>query len=394
MIRSSNKAFLIASVASLSFAAPAWADVTAEEIGNRLGRLMASEAVALHWDAIDGSGNDFILRGARAEAKDGGVPAVIGDITLRNVTEIDGGDYRVDEMEIPSFSISRAGLTVVMTGALMEGLLLAGPNSTDPLAGKMISESARINEMSASSGGSELFSMSNFSYQIERSNDGWDMTYTGAAEKFSSDLSKIEDPQAAAMLAALQIQQISGSMETAGSWSLKTGKAGLDKFDITFDNRGKIGLTTSMDGYTQAFMKATDEARAAAANGTPEQAQAQGLALLGLQQQITISSASLRYDDASFAMRALEMAAATQNARASDLPGTAQMMLPMLLPQYLPPDMVQQVTAELVKFLREPKNIEVSIAPAEPVALFVLSAGMGDPKATAAALGLKVVANQ
>lgn len=176
--------------------------------------------------------------------------------------------------------------------------------------------------------------------------------------------------------------------------SLKSGRSNLEQFDVTFDNQGEIGLTADIGGYTQEFFKAMEQIQKNAAGATPEKTQAQALATLGLMQQLTIANATLRYDDASFAMRALEIAAATQNARASDLPGTAQMLLPMLLPQYLPPEMVQQVTAEAVEFLRDPKNIEIQLNPPKPAPLMLLLGAKDDPKTLVEVFGLTINANQ
>lgn len=394
MIRFSNTKLLLAATVSICLTTPVLADVTADELGSRLGKLMTGEGARLSWDSIEGSGSEFMLKGMKAESNSGGDAATIGDVPLREVTELDGGDYRVGEIEFPSLSITRSGLTLTLNGVSMQGLLVPGPNSTDPMAGQLMSDSAHVAELTATSAGRNLFRMSDLVYEVERSEDGMDLTYVAEAEEFSSDLSKVEDPRVAMALKALQIDKINGSMATEGGWSMKSGQLDLKKFEVTFDDQGKIGLSTSIGGYTQDYFKAVNEARAASANATPEQRQAQALAMLGLMQQLTLNSATIRYDDASFAMRALEMAAATQNARAADLPGTAQMLLPMVLPQYLPAELVQPVTAETVKFLTDPKNLEIKFNPPQPAPVMLLLGIQQDPKTALKALGLSVLANQ
>lgn len=394
MTRFQTSALLVATIAGLTLSSPGRAEVTADEIGKRLSNLIERQSFKLTWDSIDGSAGDFVMRGVRSAATQGGAATVLGDLPLHNVTEIDGGDYRIGEVEFPVLMINREGVNITMSDVVLEGVLLTGANSTDPMAGIMFSERGRMGEVTATKRADVAFRLTNLNYAAQRSNGGWDNTYSASAERFSSDLSMAKDPQVLTALTALQLLQINGRMEMRGSMSLKSGRSRIDQFDITFDNQGKIGMTADIGGYTREFYDALSQIQQSTLNATPEQAQAQGLAMFGLMQQLTLSGASLRYDDASFAMRALEMAAATQNARAADLPGTAQMLLPMMLGQYLPADMVQQVTTEVVKFLGDPRNIEIRLSPAQPVPMMSLAGAAADPKAVAATLGLTVKANQ
>lgn len=217
MIRHPRAIFIAATVAGLSFTMPAIAEVTAEEIGKRLSRLMDNQAVSLTWDSIDGSGNEYTIRGAKAQPKEDGDAAPLGDVSLRNVSELDGGDYVVGEMELPSLSIASSGVTVTLTGALMEGVLLAGPQSRDPMANRFLAERGRIDDVAVRRDETELFQMSNFHYVSQRSNDGWDMTYSGAADRFSSDLSKIDDPKVIAALTPLQLLRLAAKWKCAAA---------------------------------------------------------------------------------------------------------------------------------------------------------------------------------
>jgi len=392
MIRVSRTAIAFAFMLGLPTAA--FAEVTAEEIGNRLNQTLQGQDFKLIWDSIEGSGSDYTLKGVKVanEAVPQGV--ALGDVQLSNVTELDGGDYRVGDMTLPNWQFEQAGMTIAMNGMRVGGLPLVAPGSSDPLAGYLIGESMQMKAVTISSGGKNLFLMSNVNASSERSNEGRDLAYVTTAEQFSSDLSGIESPSTKAMLEALQLLKIDGRMSTRGTWSLESGIAEIQQFDIDVANQGKISLATKIGGYTEEFLKSMRELQKNAANATPEQQQAQGMAALGLLQQLTLGSASVRYDDATFAMRALEVAAATQNARAADLPATAQMLAPMMLGQYLPDDMVQPVTAELVKFLKDPKNFEIKIAPAQPLPMMMLGGVAIDPKSTIKALNLTVTANQ
>lgn len=397
MIQLSSKTYWAAAVAGLSFSSPVWAEVTADEIGKRLNRVLAGQATTFSWDAVEGSGSSFVLKNVRASSQQAGSqPVTIGDVPLSDVTEMDDGDYRIGRVEVPSMSRSQNGVDAQMSEIVFEGMRLTGETSTDPLAGGLLADRTSIAHAGVSRAGQKLFELQNLTYSVNRSADLNEMTYECGADKFSSDMSGAKDPGTQAVLSQLQLTQISGKLECAGNWSLNTGITELTQFDILVENQGKIGLTVTINGYTRDLFKAmTGLQQKAAEAATPEQAQAQGAEMIGLmQKQLNLVGATLRYDDASFAMRALEMAAATQNARAADLPATAQMLMPMVLPQYLPAELVQPVTAEVVKFLKDPKSLEIKLNPPQPLPLQALVTAGSDPKAAVKNLGLSVKVNQ
>lgn len=385
---------LLGAVFSVPAALPAFADVEVGEVESRLKTMFTSQGVVAEWTGITEDGEDFTVSGLSVTLPGDTAKLPLGDFELTGVEELDNGDYRVDEITIPAFKTSKDGLDVSLSEIVVTGALLNAADSTDPLAGTLVPEKLSLASMNVGAAGKTLFALTNLAYDIKRSNDGKDMAYVAKAERFSGDFSSIADPNAIGVLAALQLVKIDGNLVTAGNLSLDSGLLSMSQFDIAVDNAGKIGMTLDAGGYTADFLKATRELNKSLAGSTPEQQQAQGIAALGLMQQLTLNKMTLRYDDASFAMRALEFAAATQNARAADLPATAQFMLPMALAAYVPAELLQVITAEVVKFLKDPKSIQISIAPAQPIPFALLGQAAGDPKALIQQLGLSVTANQ
>ena len=70
-------------------------------------------------------------------------------------------------------------------------------------------------------------------------------------------------------------------------------------------------------------------------------------------------------------------------------------MVPIMIAQLNMPDLQNQISAAVTKFLDDPKNIEIKAAPAAPVAApMIMGAAMGAPQTLPQVLGVTVNANQ
>ncbi len=78
----------------------------------------------------------------------------------------------------------------------------------------------------------------------------------------------------------------------AGSWQPTDGRMALSQYDISVENAGTIGMTFDFGGYTPDFIKSMQEMqKQMAAQPDGADSSAQGMAMLGLMQQLTLHSA-------------------------------------------------------------------------------------------------------
>jgi hypothetical protein len=122
---------------------------------------------------------------------------------------------------------------------------------------------------------------------------------------------------------------------------------------------------------------------------------AQGLAMLGLMQQLTFHSASLRFDDDSLTGKALDFVAAQQGVKAADLANQAKAIVPFLMAQLNNPEFTSQATTAISAYLDDPKSIEVSAEPdnAVPFAMIMAGAMSPSPQDLLKTLAVTVTAN-
>ncbi|TGT22386.1 hypothetical protein EN815_34445, partial [Mesorhizobium sp. M4B.F.Ca.ET.172.01.1.1] len=128
--------------------------------------------------------------------------------------------------------------------------------------------------------------------------DGKAMNFTANTEKFTADLSLVDDPKSKEAIEALGYQNISGNIDMAGSWQPSDGKMELSKYDISVENAGTLGMTFNLGGYTVDFIKSMQEMqKKLASQREGADNSAQGMARLGLLQQLSFNGASIRYQD-------------------------------------------------------------------------------------------------
>jgi hypothetical protein len=370
-----------------------------DAFGTRLKAVLAAQGAEINWTGISEDGTQVVLSGVTigGKGKPDNEKANLGDVTLDNVTE-DNGGYKIGTLSFQDYtSPEQDGMTVAISGASVTGLNVPAEGATDTLSSLLMYENAKLANVSVKKGDAEVFGMNDLHLEITPSGDGKPMEFSGAAEGFTADLSQTEDPQSKAVIEALGYQNIKGSFEMAGSWQPSDGHIGLSQYDITVDDAGTLGMTFDLGGYTTDFVKQLQEMQkqmAAAPEGADNSAA--GMQILGMMQQLTFHSASIRWDDDSLTKKVIEFAAKSSGQKPEDMVNQAKAMVPFLMAQLNNPDLTTEVTEAVNTYLTEPKSLEISAEPDKEVPFAVIMAGgmSGAPQELIKTLGVSVSANE
>jgi hypothetical protein len=368
-------------------------DTTA--VADRLKALLANQGVDISWSGISGDASSMVMEGVTVKPTSEKEALPIGNVRLEGVNEQDGG-FAIASVSTEAFSRTEDGATLEVSPFVMRDLTIPAEGSTDPLASLLMYKSAELASMSVKVGDKTAFSMQNFSVEVTPPEDGEAMEFSGKAEKFTGDLSLVEDPQSREVINALGYQTISGSIEVEGSWQPSDGQMTLSQYDIKVDDAGTFGMTFNVGGYTMDFVKQLQEMQKKMAE-KPEGADnsAEGMAMLGLLQQLTFHGASIRFDDDSLTNKVLEYVAKQQGMTAKDIANQAKAIVPFGMAQLNNPELTAQVTAAVSKFLDDPQSIEISAKPGAPVPFALIMAnGMSNPLELPKTLGVSVTANE
>lgn len=381
--------------ATVSIAAMTTQGASAQDVDAALERfkaLMADQSLALDWENAEISGDSAVLTGVTAGTEDGSVP--VGDLTVTGVAETDIG-YTIDSVVMESYLLEAEGNRVSVEDVELTGLILADDDADSPLAGLLFYETATMGTLSVAAKGTEVFSMSDLELTVTEPSDTAPMDFTGTSGGFAVDLSTVEDPRARQTIEALGYETLEGNFAMAGTWNPTDGQLALTQNDIMLDEVGTLGITIDLGGYTPEFAKALSEMQRQMAESGGASDEAQGMAMLGLMQQLSLNGVEITFEDDSVTGRALEFAAAQQGVTADNLANQLKGMLPFVLGQLNAPELTMQATQAISAFLDDPQNLRIAAEPAQPVPFALIAAGaMSSPQALIGQLGVVVEANQ
>lgn len=367
-------------------------DATA--VAERLKSTLSKQGTEISWASVNGSGGTVTLEGVTVSVAGAPEKINLGNLTLEGVAEADGG-YTIGSAKFPEYSINQDGVSFEMKGTAINGLVLPAEGSTDPLAGMLFYDTADVASIDVKMGDKQVFALQGAHAAMTKPNGDQPMAFTVDIPTMSADLTAIPDPQTQAVITELGYQQIKGLVKMAGSWNPQSGQMALSQYDMTVNDAGTLGITFDLSGYTPEFIKSLQELqKQMAAQPAGGDQSAQGMAMLGLMQQLTFNAAAVKFTDASLTNKVLEYVAKMQGQKPADIANMAKAMVPFGMAQLNNPELTTQVTNAVSAFLDSPKSLTVSAKPASPVPFAVLMAGgMGDPTTLPKTLGVSVSAN-
>lgn len=367
----------------------------ANRLGERIKAAMQKQGISVDWSNISQNGSQVVLEGVTFGAPNAPSRSEpIGNVTLDGVTEENGG-YNIGTITFPNFAGTDQGLSYSADNITISGLTIPSETETDPIANLMLYDSAQVGSVAIRKDATDLFTMSNMRAEIDRANDKG-ISFNANAERFTANLGASPDARTKAVVEAMGYQTINGNLEMEGSWTPTDGRLQLSQYDINVENAGTLGITVDIGGYTPELIKSMQEIQTQMAAQQPgADNSAQGLAMLGLMQQITFSSMAIRFDDASLTQKVIDFVAKQQNVQPSDIVNQAKAVIPFAMAQLQNQQLADQATTAVGQFLDSPSSIEIAARPAQPVPVAqIAGTASGNPLELLRQLNVSVTANQ
>jgi hypothetical protein len=389
MITMNFKRQLSSSAVLLALATVAHAEVDTKKLTDAIAAQMAGSGMTLTIGSSEVSGSNVIAKDVSFSVPNS-EPVKLGDVTLENVSE-DGDGYLVGKISAPAFDKVDGDNTVKFGGASMNNVHVAGASETDPVKKLFLYESIEMGTFKLDYKGKEAVSVEGAKFTMSPYKPGETLLFDGQFTGIHADFSVATDPKIIETFATLGYSQINGVIGAKGSWNPVDGRIEMtETFD--FKDVGLLNLVMDITGYTPKFVTDLQQMNKSL-EGKDDGAK--GLAFLGLMQQLTFNSVSLRFDDASLTGRVLDFTAKQGNQKREDVINQAKGVVPVLAMQLQDPEFAQKVSAAVSAYLDSPKNIEIKAAPATPLSFAILAAtATTSPVALIKQLGLSVTANQ
>jgi hypothetical protein len=334
--------------------------------------------------------NDLVLGPKDAE------PLKVGSVRLEKVSETDGGGFLIGRIAAPEFSSEEEGMKIFFGGASLENLTIAGPGETDPIKKLLLTTGGTIGKVTVSSADGEIFAMNGANYTMSPYKPGETMNFAMSFDGIATDFTKVPDEKTRKAMADIGYDKLTGKITYAGTWNTTDGRMTVDDMSYIVDNAAALKMTFDISGYTPAFVASIQEMnkQMAAAGNNEQAAQAQGLAMLGLMQQLTFNSATIRVEDASLTGKLLDYTAKQQGTDRATIVNQSKGALPFLLAQLQNPEFAQKITEAVSAYLDNPKSLTVKAAPPAAVPFAqIMAAGMSAPQTIPQVLGVTVTAN-
>lgn len=356
-------------------------------------------AATLDGDTITVDGAKVTLAGMEGETWN-----IDTTLTFTGVADTENGGFTADKLTIPDvdteFSEDPVG-HVSLVDIVASDLYLPPADQVNVTALLESVGSFTTGPLKVTRDGADFLSVDSIEAINEFSYDDAD-ALSNINSSFSvkgiwADLQAVseEDAEAGATIQALGLTEINGDITQNMTWSMADGHIVIEDFLFDFADIGAINFRADIAGFTPAVLEKIYAMQASSAGAASDEAQAQQMMVgMELLQALTLTSSSLRYDDAGLAPKLLDMFAAQSGAdRASFVEGL-KAMVPQLVGQAGIPALTNMVVPAANAFLDDPKSFEVAVRPATPTTLLVLSAAAANPAGLISALGLAVTANQ
>ncbi|MBP1882728.1 hypothetical protein [Sinorhizobium mexicanum] len=387
---------MMASAALLTLAGPAFA-LDGADMMKKLDAALSANGTSIRFDKADVNGDVVTVTGVKLQmAANPGEAANIGNVTFEGVEERENGGYYAETVTLPDINVSQEGSSFSARNLSIGGLSIPGNPAGDTINDILLYETAGTGPIVVNVKGKDVFTVESTEANLTRQENDAGFDFDASLAGLKADLSDVEDAKAKEAIEKLGLTTLDGEVTMKGSWALQSGNLALNEYALDFKNVGRLNIAMDFSGYTLQFMKALQEAtKAAEANPNKEEAnQAMGLAMMGLMQQLTFNSASIRFDDASITKKALDYAGSQQGVTGDQLAQSLKGLVPIMMAQLNVPELQNQVSAAVNAFLDGPKSLTISAKPEKPVPFpMIMGAAMGAPNTIPSVLGVKVTAN-
>ncbi|MFC3703680.1 hypothetical protein ACFOOL_02780 [Devosia honganensis] len=396
---------LATGLASLALLQPV-AALDAEAFVDRVEQVYKVMGYELSFGAATVAGDDVIVDGVAVGfvGVDQDPTEFDTELTFAGVHENDDGSYSVRQFSVPDIDTvfaSEPEGRLTLTGVVAEGLWLppAGETGAENLLRTV--RHLATGPLAVSRDGETVLAYDSLDVVSEFALDDDDalesIESSVVIAGIRADLRTVaeEEPEAGAVIEALGLTTIEGEFSQLASWTSSAGNMVIDEFLLDFADLGALNFTADISGLTPAIFDKIYAMQAKSPDAMSEEAQArQMMAGMEMAQALTITGATIRYDDASLAGRLLEMFASQSGADRDSFVAGLKAALPAMIGQGGVPALVDLVVPPVSAFLDDPQSLEISVRPPTPTSLLVLGAAAANPAGLIQALGLSVRANQ
>ena len=298
------------------------------------------------------SGDDFIYSPVTIKGGDGS-ETVIGTLTLTDADLNAGGGIKAGSIVGETINAKNGGSTIAIESIeILNPDFVPAPGADQPGKGRLDSLSA--NGISVTEEGKPPVTIASVLVETDDYVNDMPRSISVAIEGLEVDPASLDDTgEGAAQLKAYGYDKLTLGIFGAGSWDAAAGTLTFDELTVEGAEAGVITLSAVLGGVTEDVM-----AKLQQPSPPPE-----------LMQQITLQEAAVVYVDDSLAGRVLDVQAKSMGAAREAFVEQLTGALPLMLMALQNPGFQDQVATAVGAFLKDPKNLTISVAPEPPLSI-------------------------
>ncbi|MEM9104956.1 MAG: hypothetical protein AAGC96_04805 [Pseudomonadota bacterium] len=367
----------------------------ANDFAEKFVAAYATGGMTLEYTGVSEDGNNVTLQGVTVGADGEPETLGLGDMSFNGVTEDGSGGYLVNQVVEDSIAYSTPEFSFSLSDLVINNLKVPAEANLDSIDDVLYYDSASTGPMVVTIQSVEVFKIANSMIDLSKASDNSRMDFQMRMDGMGIDLSMVQDTRTKQAIDGMGYGYVNGGLVINGLWAPPTGELTLNEYALTLDDVGRLDLQLSISGYTLEFVQGIQKLQEQMSGADEKAQQAMGLAMLGMMQQLTFNSLSLRFDDASVTNKVLDLVASQQGMSREQMVQGLQGMLPFVLAQLQNPEFQQQISEAVGAYLADPKNIEISAQPSGPLPFASLvGAAMTAWQSLPEMLNVQVTANQ
>lgn len=342
------------------------------------------------------SSGDTVTIGSFTFARPGEAAKTIDrEIVFNGVRETGDGGYTANSAKVAAFTMDVEDIKLSVGDVLVEDLRV--PAKADALANLALYRRILIGKVMGTSGADEAFVLQ--SAEIVNELNGDVLTGRMNVTGLHVDPGKLGAGEDMAMAKAFGLETIDANISGENVWNLKTGVLEVTKSSLDIKNVGSFNVTATVDGYDMALVEelaALQREIADKPEASPEEVTAMSQNILDkMGEKLHLAKFRLRFNDGSITGKIMAMVAAQNGTTPEVMAAGMAATIPMMAGQFGAPPALQTMLMEAATtFFKDPKSLDISLNPAEPVSFGQVSEKLPEIVDVITLLGLEVKANQ
>lgn len=349
---------------------------------SRIQETIQAKSLVLKNTGVDVDGDRVVLRDVVITSPEGTQKPdmflmPVGDIILNKVQEGADGSYTIGQISVGNIDFNEKndkGTERFLIQGIKAADVYISPRETDGQTSQRLPYSRlTIEKFAFDNNGKNLLTSENISTSYSKTQPGNLIENAFSVGSFAFDPSGFPGEDVRKTLGNLGYNKLEGNMTIATAWDPSKGDFNLSQYKVVIKHGGTLNLAMRASGVTADLLAELQQVHSRMQNAQKDK-QVNVLAILGLAQQINVGSIRIRYDDNSLVNRLLDYRGKSSGKSRKQVVSEVKFALSSIANQVKHPDFSNRIIKETGAFLDNPKSLEISATPENPIPFAIIAA--------------------